>query len=274
MKPKNPLRLLLSLACGAGLSITSASAANFLIDFGMSGSNPSQHGSPTTSPDINGNHWNNLTSTNYANVVQPGGAGSTSLSSLVNTVGDSSTIGITLASGSVVWRSSGIINGGLNQNMPALGNLGIQTATQDYYFIEGGNGVNATITLTGLNPLHTYDFGLFGTRGDTNDVRTTSYIVTDINGPSAPKNVQTSGPGIGINGGFVNNNGNDSTVVTFAGLVPNGSGELVLTVSVVNGGFAYLGAMEITEVIPEPGSALLAGLGGLMLLSRRSRNAR
>ena len=263
----NPLRLLLNLACGAGLCATSASATTFLIDLGMNGSNPSQHGSPTLGADANGNFWNNLTSSNYANVVQPGGAGSTSLSNLVDTTNASSTVGIVLTSGNQAWRSSGIINGGLNQSVSALGDLGIVTATQDYYFIQGGNGDFATLTLTGLNPSYLYDLGLFGTRGDTNDVRTTRYTIGSLF-----EDVQTSGPGTGSNGGFTNNNGNDSKVVSFTGLSPNELGEISLNVSIVNGGFAYLGAVQLS--VPEPGTALLGGLGGVLALSRRRRSVR
>ncbi len=279
---KNSLRLPLSLVFGAGLSLASASATTFLIDLGMGPPrDPVAQGAPTLGQDINGNYWNNLTSTNYANVVQPGGVGSTSLSGLVDTANNSSSIGISFASGTVVWQSSGIANGGLNQNTPVLGNLGIATATQDYYFISGANGTsNATVTLTGLNPLYSYNLGLFATRGDTNDVRTTRFSISGID-----KDLQTSGsgsqpadPAVAAAGYFSNNSyagiyGNEDKVITFDGLVPNGAGELVLTVSIVNGGYAYLGAIELTQV-PEPGSAVLGGLGGLLLLSRRRRNAR
>lgn len=271
MKPsRNPLILPLRFAFGLALSAASASAATYLIDLGMSASNnPVNQGAPTIGPDSNGNYWNNLTSTNYADVVLPGGPGSTSLSNLVDTSNTSSSIGIVLNAGSVVWRSSGIANGGLNAVIPALGNLAVQTATQDYYFIMGGNGSNATLTLTGLDPSLTYNLGLFGTRGDTDEVRTTRYAIADLNGTQT-FDLQTSGPGIGVNGGFPNNNGNDSTVVRFENLVPDASGELELTVSIVNGGYAYLGAIELTSV-PEPGSVLLGGLGGLVLLTRRRR---
>ena len=271
MIPKQPLHLLLNIACVAVLSATSASAAStYLLDFGMNGSNAAQHGSPTLGQDANGNYWNNLTSSNYAATVQPGGPGSTSLANLVDTTNVSSSIGIAFTTGTVSWSSSGIINGGLNQSIPSLGNLGITTATQDYYFVQGATGAYGTVTLTGLNPSYLYSLGLFGTRGDTNDVRTTSYGITDINGTQT-LSVQTSGPGIGVNGGFTNNNGNDSTVVNFNNLSPNALGELSLRVSIVNGGFAYLGAMALS--VPEPGSVMLGGLGGVMLLFRRRRVA-
>lgn len=272
MKPsRNPLVLSLSLTFGLVLSAASASAATYLIDLGMSASNnPVNQGAPTLGADSNGHYWNNLTSTNYAEVVLPGGPGSTSLSNLVDTSNTSSSIGIVLNTGSVVWRSSGIANGGLDAVIPALGNLAVRTATQDYYFIMGSNGSNATLTLTGLDPAATYSLGLFGTRGDTDEVRNTRYSIADLNG-TQQTDIQTSGPGTGVNGGFDNNNGNDSTVVRFENLVPDASGELVLTVSIVNGGYAYLGAIELTEAVPEPGSALLGGLGGLLLLTRRRR---
>lgn len=63
-----------------------------------------------------------------------------------------STVGIALSSG---WKSAGIASGGLNQATPALGIYGIQTATQDYFFVEGANDNTTntqTITINHLNP--------------------------------------------------------------------------------------------------------------------------
>ncbi len=258
MSPRNPLPLLAPALAVGLLAAPAATAATFLIDFGMAASmNPSTQGAPTTSPDLNGNHWNNVTSTAYATTIA-GGTGN-SLSNLVSTTNEASGLGLTLSTG---WRSSGIANGGLNQNTPALGSIGIQTATQDYYFVESNFNTSATITFTGLDPALTYNFGLFGSR-ETTSSRITNYSITDINGVHSA-NLQTSGTDIGT-GGY---DGNNNTVIQFDGLVPDVNGELALTVSVVQGGFAYLGAVEITSV-PEPSAALLGGLGAIGLCLRR-----
>jgi len=261
--PPMKLHIAFGLAALAGLiSAPAVSAASYLIDFGMAASmNPTTQGAPTTSPDINGNHWNNVTSTGYANNIA-GGTGTT-LSNLVSVNNIQSSIGLTLSSG---WKSSGIANGGLNQNTPALGTFGIQTATQDYYFVDGVNGTSATLTLTGLNPALVYNLGLFGTRA-ADGVRTTGYSVTDVNGTHSTT-LQTTGIGSGTG----DSTGNNNTIVHLNGLVPNGSGELTMSMSVVNGGFGYLGVMEITA-IPEPSAALLCGLGALGLISLRRRPA-
>ncbi|HEX7653753.1 MAG TPA: hypothetical protein VF607_09620, partial [Verrucomicrobiae bacterium] len=62
-------------------------------------------------------------------------------------------------------------------------------------------------------------------------------------------NLQTSGPGAGSTNQPY---GNDYNIVALNGLIPDGGGNLNLTVSEVAGLFAYLGILEITVADPVP----------------------
>ena len=55
--------------------------------------------------------------------------------------------------------------------------------------------------------------------------------------------LQTSGSGLGGAAG----GGNDSTVLSFEDLQTDASGQLTLRVAIAEGGFAYLGILELTE---------------------------
>ncbi len=276
---RNPLRLPLSLVFGAGLSLASVSANTILVDFGMTAGHA--QGSPTSSPDANGVYWNNATSATHGGNISGGNIATSPgqiLANLVTTTNAATSVSLQFStntgSGSAAtdqqWLSAGRANGGLlgsNSGLQIDGyTIGIQTATEDYFFAEWGP---STITISGLDVNSIYKLSMFATRENT-QARTSHYIITDRNG-TYERFLQTSGVGIG-SGGY---NGNNDTIVSVPDLVPNLDGTItfVLEGSGPNPQFGYIGVLGITQV-PEPASALLAGLGGLMLLSRRSRSAR
>ena len=249
LKPTMPKTKTLSrLALSAALFAAFAGplhAAKLLIDFGIAAGDPG-NGAPTASPDSNGNYWNNVTSTAVANTIT-GGTGLT-LSNLVTTTNTATSVGLALSSG---WKSAGIVQGGLNQATPALGDIGIQTATQDFYFVEGANGNTTgtqTVTINGLDPLKVYELQMLGTRNVAAN-RGTLYSVTDSGGVHATT-LQTSGTDLGGSG----YHGNNSSLATLSGLVPNASGTIVLNVSNVHdtgiypaNAFGYLGVLSISD---------------------------
>lgn len=214
-----------------------------LIDFSRDdGSN----GHDTVSPDARGIYWNNLATTTG---TAPQGL---SVQNLVTANNTSTTLGLTILSAN--FQNNGRNNGGLlSPPYGLLGDLAIGTATEDYFFLnDGTSGITGTMAITGLDPAQKYDLSMFATRNtDVSTTRTTMYSVTDVNGLHSI-NLQTSGPGAGSTNYPY---GNDGNVVSLRGLVPNESGELDLSVSEVNGLFAYIG---ILEIVPSAQSSLTA----------------
>ena len=203
-----------------------------LIDFSR---NDGIQGDDTISPDANGNYWNNL-GTTTGSVPQD-----LAIYNLVTISNEPTTIALTVTSASFV--NNGKNNGGLLiPHYGLLGDYAIDTATEDYFFVNG-TAATGTMRISGLDPGTSYKLRMFGTRNtDASTTRTTMYSVTDVNGVHSV-NLQTSGPGAGsANQPY----GNDDTIVSLNGLTPNPSGELDLSVTEVNGLFAYIGILEIT----------------------------
>ncbi|MES2571887.1 MAG: PEP-CTERM sorting domain-containing protein [Verrucomicrobiota bacterium] len=268
--------LLATLALSGLATAPLAQAGTLLIDFGpndtangvispVAGTVLTPNNGSTGVADSNGNYWNNAIATTAGINFTP-----TSLTNLVNIANELTNIGVTFSSG---WKSNGIQNGGLLTPTTALlGNLGIKNATQDYFFVENGNGTNGTasFTLNNLNPGFLYNIDIFGTR-NTASVRNTLYSITDAFGAHS-FTLQTSGAGSGFNGAL----GNDDTVAGFTGLAPDALGNLTVNVSFVNSAgntFGYLGAAQITEVVPEPGVTVMLATGLLGLLTVRRRRS-
>ena len=222
--------------------------AVYRIDFGRH--DGGVNGTATTSPDTNGNFWNNIGPTTEA---VPNG---TTVANLVNITNGTSSIDIsTITTG---WKSNGKLNGGLLSPSPALlGDLAIATATEDYFFTQGTD----TFRISSLDPSRRYNLRFFGTRENT------ATRITTYTSGFASTNLQTSGIDIGDSG----YDGNNNKTVTLAACTPNPSGEIDITVSVQTGGFAYLGILEIEEYIPavstNPGPSILASPGSLVFVA-------
>jgi lysophospholipase L1-like esterase len=212
------------------------------VDFGR---HDGTNGNPTVSPDPFGKHWNNFATT----------ANGSSVSNLVNTAGQPTTLGVTLTSAN--WQNNGINNGGLTATPPGtqaplasrLGELAVDTATQDYLFYNGATGTGSSLKISGLDPTKLYSMRFFGTRNAT-DVRRSTYTITAGNGTFAGT-LQTTGTGIGTGLGGADGttayNGNNRSTVALGGIQANSTGEATLQLTVAEGSFAYLGILEIVE---------------------------
>ena len=131
----------------------------------------------TTSPDANGNYWNNIEKNSSG---KNGNGLSFDLAYSDNTA---TPYKLTLLTD--FW-SNGKANGGLavisDETAEALGDLAVVTATQDYFFSQGAS-VSCTFELSGLNPAKGYKFHLFGSRASTvaDQKREAKYAITGAN---------------------------------------------------------------------------------------------
>ena len=211
-----------------------------LFDFGPTNV---EDGDATPSPDANGNHWNNPFDVS-------GGTGLIAgehHARLVTAKGADAGVTLTLTAG---FKVNGKRNGGLTDPKPALlGDLAVATATDDYLFSTadgkpggGSDDDGGGFMLSGLDPALAYDFAFFGSRDDP-EARVTEYLVTGTNARKAT--LQTSGKGIGSDGA---SDANDDKVARVRGVRPDGFGQLFVDMTLLEGSYAYLNAMEVTVV--------------------------
>lgn len=200
-------------------SVSSQTIQRFYIDFGT---NDKTNGNATLSPDINGNYWNNITSssTNYA---------------LYNSENKLSQF-IFIVNAPLSFN--GILNGGLlTPDKDKLGDLAIPTATQDYIY----STTPARITVRNLNGNNGYRFYFFASR----EVATTRKTNFNIYGmKSYSGTLQTSGANLGGTGKNMNN----STVYVTDTIRPDINGEIKIDMIPGVGGYAYLNAMKFEGI--------------------------
>ena len=198
-----------------------------LFDFGPA--NPLD-GSPTTSPDANGNTWNNWSAIAGATPILAG----EHQGSLLTTAGVDSGFGIVISG---EFQANGIRNGGLTQPDPLLlGDFAIPSATQDYFFSDA-DFLPGGFYLRGLDPRRSFDLRLFACRR-ADDARSSTYFISGANRRQA--DLVTSGPGSGQMSA-----GNDDTILELKGLRPDALGRLFVDLEPTVSGLAYLGILEL-----------------------------
>ncbi|MES2571888.1 MAG: GDSL-type esterase/lipase family protein [Verrucomicrobiota bacterium] len=223
-----------SIATGAG---GFGNGDRLLFDFGPS---DGTNGDQTAASDSNGNWWNNWHATN-------GGGGITSgehLANLVKSNGAATGIRMTITGG-FLCNGKSAAGGLFNPNPALLGELALETATEDFFYSSADDKSNATsddvpggFMLAGLNPALSYEFRFFGSRNHT-ETRVTEYAVHGANQKTAI--LKTSGTGIGHAGG----NANDDDVAIVSGVRPDAFGQVFVDLTLLQGSFAYLNAMEV-----------------------------
>ncbi|MCR5003659.1 MAG: hypothetical protein K5984_04745, partial [Bacteroidales bacterium] len=211
-----------------------------LLDFGNSNHSSSV---ATSSPDANGNYWNNIQITTNGGTKSGNGL---SFSGLLYKNGLTSPYSLVLTSNT---QSNGANNGGLTESKyskttaQSLGDLGIPTATQDYFYAEGASTV-CSFELRGLNPANTYRMRFFGSRAATADNQTRRIKLT-VNGTDTyVGELQICGP----------NNGNQNTenLLMTPQLAPDADGTLEIKFqkgynSASGSEFYQLNCMDIEE---------------------------
>lgn len=228
-----------------------SSRAAVLVDFGAS----SGTGANTVSPDVNGNHWNNVNDHLASGPVY----------GLIDDTGAAS--GISLDITQKFDGSNGIGAGGLlTPNAALLGDFAIATATEDYFYF--GSTVLPQITLSGLLSGYYYTFSFFGSRSFNDIFRQTTYKVTGGNGVFTTV-LQTSGSGSGT---LANPYGNDDDIAIISGITANGSGQAVIDLSSAQIGYLGIMSIEAHRMVPEPGTVTLLFFGGVVLWRARRHN--
>lgn len=212
------------------------------FDFGPSNTDD---GDPTTSPDVNGNHWNNWHPATGGVAINAGER----ITNLVDDQGGATGIDLMIAGG---FLSNGKLNGGLiAPDAMLLDTLAIATATQDYFYC-GGDGIEGDgdddapggFYLSGLDPALSYQMRFFASR-DSGATRITEYQV--FGAISASVTVQSSGQNIGSDGAY---DGNDNTTGIVRGIRPDAFGQVFVDVVLLEGNFAYINAMELLVTLP------------------------
>lgn len=181
------------------------------------------NGNITKSPDANGNSWNNLTNgTTTAETVKLLDYTNKSTGASVNVTKSFST--------------NGILHGGLlSPSVSLLGEYAINTATQDYFFVDNNSGM---LEFSGLQKNKKYVFHFFGSR-ENSETRIAEYILTGANFSS--KTLLTSGTGVG-NGGY---NANNNSVVSSDTLYVDMNGIITLEVKKSTGTYGHLNIIKI-----------------------------
>lgn len=205
----------------------------FYIDYGQN--NVTNQGYKTLGSDANGHFWNNIFGKGKG---APDKAYPQTIS-LVTSDNKATDYRLQLSSR---FSTNGYTNGGLQKPSAALlGDLAIESATQDYIFLEG-NQDYGVIRFVGLDLNKAYRFYLFGSRTATDD--RAAYF--ELTGENCWKDeMAMSGNGIG-SGGY---NGNNNKILTSDLIFPDRSGNIDLTIIKKSSGImVYLNCMKIEEV--------------------------
>lgn len=261
----NPKITITTLSIATSLS-THALASTILIDFG---SDTSFRGVSVASPvDTNGNAWNSVVPGALSlNLLDTTGSATSVDLGFLTGIGTDSFNGPAGATSNPP-SASDLTDAAASVNEAALGILGIAEA-----FIDYGNSVNggpARFSLLELDPGKTYDLTIFASR-QFNDDATTIYNVYSDNTFTellATTSLNVHQPG----SSFLENT---DQLATLSNLDPGSNNALYVEFigSANNAGFINAFSLVGTDVpppvIPEPASAALLGLGGLILARRR-----
>lgn len=217
------------LMTAAACSFNAASQTVY-FDFGGSGS----RGTLTENPDMNGNHWNNITpSTEGATSI----AAKTSFDNIIDKTGTQTGISLFLCN---AWGVNGA--GGLSTPDAALlGDLAVATATTDYMFNTNNSDGGRSFVIRGLDTTKGYRFTIFGSRS-AGDIRQGRYTISGQNGWATV--MQVAGNGIGANG---ENQNTDNAPVSDL-VFPDASGNITVYITNETTTYVPLSCMKMEAV--------------------------
>ena len=198
-------------ACLAACGTPMVSAQTYLMDFGPSST-------PTASPDSNGNEWNNFSPGSFIRVADTTGAFTSS------TIAAGIGFGLTTGSGVSVLPDEGLLNPDPN----LLGELAIETATQDHMFNFDIGGTTLGGEFSSVDPSVSFTFSFLCTRAGVEGE--TAIALTDASGTTTQSVVHTS---------------NADTLVVFEGVQAQANGTIQFELSAASGDFMFINALQI-----------------------------
>lgn len=183
------------------LTVTGGTTSTFaiLVDFGAASAGAAGDG-PTSG------NWNNITATANGAVT-----------SAKTSSGTTTAIGIAVTNGFVGVNSNGISSTTL---FPA-------TAVTDSFYVQSGADNLGVVTISGLDPVATYDVDLFASRSASDD-RTTNYTIGGVT-----KSLNAAN--------------NVSQMASFTNLVPSGGGLVLSVAASSTAAYGYLGVLRLTQ---------------------------
>jgi hypothetical protein len=196
--------------------------------------------------------WNNLTNT----AADTGFPNPATLSNMVDSTGAATTIDLAYASTGTAGHSniSGTAANYTGTYPSAVSGLPT-SALQDGLFFN--QTAQVTLTLSDLNPLFTYNFLLYGARG--NNGAGANFAVAGLNSDSDS---------------ITNVLNNSTETVSFTGIQPTALGVINLTLTPADtSGSSVGGSLNVITItaIPEPSDAVLLSASGMLVLLRRRR---
>lgn len=212
-------------------SLAETVTQTFYIDFGDVNAG---RGRTTDGADANGHYWTNVKSQGN-NYLMPG-----AVFQMVNSVNETTGYDILV---NTRFMSNGQGAGGyMNPDADLLGDLAIETATEDYLFVEDFQDYNF-VTFRNLDQTKAYRFHAFGSRAN-NQTRIGRYSFRGLN--SWSENHQMAGEGCG-EGGY---NGNNSHISVSEPIFPDENGCITFTISRVQN-MMHINAMKVEEIEAE-----------------------
>lgn len=237
-------------------SIGGASAAAISVNFTEDANRANQNLPTTTAAGIGGyTHWNNVDA--RGPITDPETAGGTQ-GSLLDSSGTVTAVSVTWdAQGGGVW-------GDATADTDANGGVGDAMIRRGYIDDNGGDASSSiTFSMSGITYAN-YDLIIYYSSGDGNNPQT--------QGANVGGNVITPTAAAGANNQYGTNPNWDSTnTVTFSNLSGASFSGFTLDRNATGTGRASLAGIQIVEIVPEPSSAALLGLGGLALILRRRK---